>query len=414
MKKKFFLSAVVMLSLGALAGCGSGGGEGSSSAADEELNIGAVEVMCDQKVHEVTEKQIKAFMAAHPKYKMTYTIKEESESKAAGAVLQDVDAAPDVYFFAQDQLSRLVTGGGIAKVPNAYKQQVTDANDTASISASTVGGELYAYPATSDNTFFLYYDKTVLGENDVKSFETIVQKAKDAGKKVYFDYGDVWMSSSFFFGAGLKSEWTTNAKGEFKSYVDDFYSEKGKKVVDALHNLFSDTEVAVKSKDNGAFEAGAAALISGTWSSADVKTSLGDKMGVAVLPTFKLDGTATNLRPFGGFKLVGMKPQQQEARAKGISQLAIYLTNEASQLERFEGNGWGPSNKAAQNSDKIKSDAVLQVCFAQMANSLPQGQFPGDWWAAGNLIGTEAIKATYNAETILKAYDDSLDGFLNN
>ena len=139
MKKVFFLPTVALLALGALSACGSGGGTPSSSAQDEALNIGKVQVMCDQKVRESTENQVKAFMAAHPKYQMTYEIKEGSESNAADNVLQDVDAAPDVYFFAQDQLARLVLGGGIAKVPNAYKEEVTKANDAGSINAATVG-----------------------------------------------------------------------------------------------------------------------------------------------------------------------------------------------------------------------------------------------------------------------------------
>ena len=420
MKKVFFLPTVALLALTALSACGSGGGGGGSntsaagtSAPDEELNIGKVVVMCDEKVHEITEAQVQAFMAAHPKYTMTYEIKEGSESNAATNVLADVDAAPDVYFFAQDQLARLVTGGGIAKVPNAYKQQVIDANDTGSIGAAKVGDELYGYPATSDNTFFVYYNKDVLSADDVKSFETIVSKSKAASKKVYFDYGDVWMGSSLFFGAGLKSNWTTNAAGDFTAYDDNFNSEKGRAVVDAMHNLFSDTTTVVSSKANSAFEEGAAVLISGTWSSESVKTSLGDKLGVAVLPSFQAGGQTYALKPFGGFKLVGMKPQQQTDRVKGISQLAIYLTNEACQLKRFEEKGWGPSNKAAQQNDAIKNDAVLQVCFEQMKTAIPQGQFPGGWWAAGNLIGTESVKSTYNAATILQDYADSLDGFLN-
>ena len=65
-----------------------------------------------------------------------------------------------------------------------------------------------------------------------------------------------------------------------------------------MHNLFSDTTVAVNSSANGAFEEGAAALVSGTWASSDVKTALGDKMGVAVLPSFKAGNGVYNLKPF--------------------------------------------------------------------------------------------------------------------
>ena len=65
-------------------------------------------------VKEFTEQQVAAFKAAHPEYQFTITIQTVGEGDAASEVLKDVATAPDMYCFAQDQISRLVQGGALA------------------------------------------------------------------------------------------------------------------------------------------------------------------------------------------------------------------------------------------------------------------------------------------------------------
>lgn len=426
MKKAFFLSTIALLSLGALVGCGgsnpstpstpstpSQGGD-SSGSGEETLNVGEVKVWCDQKVLEVTEAQIQKFIAAHPTYNMTYKIEPKGEGSAAGDMVQDPDSGADVYFFAQDQLSRLVTAKAIAQVPNAYVADVKAANDSGSIKASTVSETLYAYPASSDNTFFMYYNKDVLNAEEVKSFNTIVTKAKAAGKKVYMDVANAWYNAAFFYGAGAHSEWTSDKTGKFTDYDDTFNSAAGKVAVQAMRDLFSDPTVFVNGSAAGeSFQSGAAVVISGIWDKNDAIDALGDKLGVATLPSYTVDGKTYPMTPYGGFKLVGTKPQKVLDRTKAVSQLAIYLTNTASQLERFDAQGWGPSNLAAQADEKITKDEVLKVVFAQMALATPQGQYPGDWWNHEKLIGSEATSGDKAIEAILKDYEDGLEEFIN-
>lgn len=66
-------------------------------------------------------------------------------------------------------------------------------------------GKLYAYPMTADNGYFLYYDKSVLSEDDVKSMDTLLAKADASGKKFMMSLNDAWYVYSFYAGAGLKA-----------------------------------------------------------------------------------------------------------------------------------------------------------------------------------------------------------------
>ena len=49
---------------------------------------------------------------------------------------------------------------------------VTAENDAGSVAAATLGDVMYAYPLTSDNGYFLYYDKSVV--TDPNTLETII------------------------------------------------------------------------------------------------------------------------------------------------------------------------------------------------------------------------------------------------
>ena len=116
----------------------------------------------EEKVHEIKlwvsttdgvkaffEEQVEAFKAAHPEYKFNITIETVGEGDAAGEVLKDVKTAPDMYCFAQDQISRLVLGGALAPLGVQASATVTANNDAGSVNAATVGDKIYAYPMTS-------------------------------------------------------------------------------------------------------------------------------------------------------------------------------------------------------------------------------------------------------------------------
>lgn len=114
-----------------------------------------------------------------------------------------------------------------------------------------------------------------------------------------------------------------------------------------------------------------AAIVDGVWDSATVQAAFGDNFAAAKLPTFTVDGTSYQLSGFGGFKMLGVKPQIDEAKLAACDALALYLTGEAVQAARFEQSGWGPSNLKAQQMDAVKADPL----FPRWPRSWPS-QFP--------------------------------------
>jgi arabinogalactan oligomer/maltooligosaccharide transport system substrate-binding protein len=162
-----------------------------------------------------------------------------------------------------------------------------------------------------------------------------------------------------------------------------------------------------------------AAVVSGTWNYENAKSLLGDKLGIAELPSFEVNGKSYHLGSYNGCKLMGVKPQADAKRAAALNQLAQYLTSEKGQLERFNSVGWGPSNLAAQGSDAVKNAPHLIALMAQNAYSRPQGQIHGSWWDIAKVIpgsikdGMAIDEALNNYTTSMEALFTMSDDVLN-
>ena len=144
-------------------------------------------------VKEFTEQQVAAFKAAHPEYDFEVVVETVGEGDAATEVLKDVATAPDMYCFAQDQISRLVQGSALAPLGVDAAATVTSENDAGSVSAATVGSNIYAYPLTSDNGYYLYYDPDVVSDEQAKTLEGIVEACKAKGVKFGYNLTNAWI-----------------------------------------------------------------------------------------------------------------------------------------------------------------------------------------------------------------------------
>lgn len=120
-----------------------------------------------------------AFKAKHPDKNYDIVIDIQGENDVATRVLNDVENAADVYSCINDQLSKLINGDALAQIAGSRLERVKEANSAGSMDAVTisVGGKegVYGMPYT-DNTFFLYYNKSVLTETDVASIDGILNK----------------------------------------------------------------------------------------------------------------------------------------------------------------------------------------------------------------------------------------------
>lgn len=340
-----------------------------------------LKVWADQGELELTEKLCNEFAAAHPEKEYTF------EYGAVGAVdgksryLEDPAAAADVFLFADDQLVDLVKADALYEVTR-NTEAIIAANTPGSIGAASYEGTLYGYPMTSDNGYFLYYDKSVFTEEDLATLDGILAAANAAGKQVHMDISNGWYLASFFLGNGCT---LTIEDGK---QVIDFNNANGLAAAEAIRAFCNDP--AFVTGDDSVLAGGIgdtiACGVSGTWMATAIQEKLGDNYGCCKLPTFTCDGKQVQMGSFLGCKIYGVN--SQTAYPVDAMELAEYLTSEAAQIERYKVLNYGPSNVNALADETIASNLALQALSAQSEFAISQ-MVLGGFWTPAEAFGAE-------------------------
>ena len=412
MKKKLLsLILVAAMGLSMLVGCGggnTGNTQGNSQNSEQEYDFTGVEikVWVAENIVEFTKTQIEAWKTANPEMKdVVVKVEAVGENDAASNMITDVVGGADIYGFAQDQLARLVAAGALTPISDNYAKEIAANNDAGSVGAAKVGDLTYAFPVTSDNGYFLYYDKSVV--TDPTNLEQILKDCEAAEKNFYFDIANAWYSAAFFFAAGADCTYTTDETGAFVGVNCTYGSNEGLAAAKAMIEMNKSTAF-VNGSDMGKVT-NMAAIACGTWAKDTAMALLGDNYACVKLPTVKMNGQDVQLSGFGGFKLLGIKPQTDLNKREACQSLASYLTSEEVQIARFNAVGWGPSNLKAQASEAIANDPALSALAEQLAFTVPQGQYPDAFWSEVQAFGTSIDNDEFNNATdeeILKALND--------
>ncbi len=419
MKKKLIAALVcAAMATGLLAGCGgnktgssaaSGGAgtadataDGGTDTADVDYGTGEIKVWVADNIVDFTSDTIAAFQEANPQYAgYKITVEAVGEGDAASNMITDVEAGADIFGFAQDQTARLVTAGALEEVAPENVDALMKDNDLGAASAAMVGDKFYAYPLTSDNGYFLYYDKSVV--TDPNSLEKILADCEAAGKNFYMEINSGWYQTAFFFGMTADLNYETDETGKFTSCDCNYASPEGLIALKEIIEMCSSPAFQNGSAIGEATNVGA--IVDGTWDAETAKQVFGDNYACSKLPEFTdADGDSHQMSGFGGFKLLGVKPQSDEKKLAVCDAIAAYLSSGEVQLARYEAVGWGPSNLEAQKSDAVQADEALSALAEQLVFSFPQGQYPSDYWTLATSLGDSII----SGELTTASSDDEL------
>jgi len=366
-----------------------------------------VQLWVAEGVREFTQAKVDSFMAEHDYENVTINIHSVGEGAAANMLIENVETGADVYGFAQDQLARLVATGAISELSAENAAIMEAQNDAGAVNASKLEGTAYAYPMTSDNGYFLYYDKSVV--TDPSSLEAVLAACEAAGKNFFMEITSGWYQPAFFFGAGCTLTYDVDEHGNMVACNVDYASENGLRAFKAMINMASSESFSNFSEVGNNL----GALVSGMWNANLVEEALGSNYAAVKLPTadgFQLSG-------FGGYKLMGVKPQQDATKQALCEELAMYLTSEEVQAERYDAVQWGPSNLNVQQSDAVQSNIALAALADQLQYCVPQGQYPAEYWSLAEEFGKNLIEGRYNDMTdeelmqVLVEYEEAARSF---
>lgn len=328
------------------------------AAAEDEAWEGDLTVWSPQEDQDTNwlQDQCEAFAAEHPNWKINFNYGVCGEGEAKDNVTKDVEAAADVYMLANDNIPDLVSAGALSELGGDYLGYVTSTNSDSILASVTYNDAVVAFPFTS-NTWFMYYDKSVFSEDDVKNFDTMLEKAGEAGKKVSFKLTDSWYIEAFYVANGC----TLFGDGTDTDAGIDFGGDKAAAVTEYLVDLAANPNFLVDADGAGLAGLGdsVAALFSGTWDADAVKEKLGDNMGVAALPTVTIDGKEGQMKSFIGSKAIGVNPNAENQQV--AMSLAAYLAGEKAQTAHYEMRNILPSNINISLADDPIATAVTNV-----------------------------------------------------
>ena len=356
----------------------------SGTASDEEFNKGLFE---DFKA---------ARKAAGDKNEYVITYVAHGPDKVDSEVLNWKEG-PDVYEFASDKIQGLYQKGALARIGGKYKTFIEDEMNGFGQGAALFNGDFFAYPYTGDNTYYLQYDKSLFTAEDVKSWETLLDKAQQQGVKIGYNLKTAYWGGGAMFTFGADYAMSFDDDGNITSCEANFDSEKGIKAAKAIykivkHPAWQDAMEAPNATN------GLGGCIAGTWDVAAYQDALGDNYACAVIPTITIDGETKNVSAFLGGKLLGVNPQVSAGdtdRVVAAHELAMFLSGKEAQLARFDNAKVAPCHNEAAAEERVQSNANVAVLAAHAAYSHAQTAVPGNFWSAPATLVETLLSAEF-------------------
>ena len=390
MKKKV-LAAMLVAAMTAtmFAGCGSKD-NGASNDGTQAANSGSTSESAEPVDVKLTvmgpsedqddaqgawlKTECEAFNEEHPEWNIKYEYVTCSESDAKDTVLQDPASAADVYMFANDQIADLVDAGALTKLGGDVAEYVKSSNPEAMAATVTYNGDIYGVPYTP-NTWFMYYDKRVFSEDDVKSLDTMLEKGK-----VSFPFDNGWYLASFYAANGC----TIFGDGTDASKGYDFGGDNAVAVTKYIVDLFNNKNFVM---DNNEGSLGLAGLKDGS-------------VNAYFNGNWNYDAVVKN----------------QEVAVK----LAAYLGSEDAQLKHFELRKQAPVNTNLVSNEEVAKDAVASALANVATNcSIAQPIIPMQaYWDAATpfgdafVHGAEGQITADNAKEKTEALNEQLNSSL--
>lgn len=325
------------------------------------------------------------FNEEHPEWDITFEYGVCAEGDAKATVTQDVEAAADVYMFANDNLTELVASNAIAKLGGETAEYVKNTNSQAIVDSVSLNGDIYGVPFTT-NTWFMYYDTSKFTEEEAGNLDKMLAKSK-----VAFPLSNSWYIGAFYVANGCTL--FGNANDEAQGI--DFSGDKAVAVTNYLVDLVANPNF-VNDADGaglaGLRDGSIGAIFSGSWDYNAVREALGENFGARQLPTVTIDGAEKQLMAFAGSKAIGVNPNCENMAAAVA--LAKYLGSAEAQLAHYEMRSIVPCNTEVLANEAIQNDALVNAqnnTFDNTAIIQPFVAKMGNYWIPAENFGKSLI-----------------------
>ena len=386
------LSGALSMALAACGGGNNGGGDGGSGDGGSTDGGGeAVEATItvwgpqeDQSADNGNwlQTQCEAFAAAHPEWTLTFKYGVCPEGDAKANIGTDPSAGADVYMFANDQIPDLLKAGGIAKLGGGTLDAIKANNSETTVNTVTYEGAVYGVPFTG-NTWFMYYDKSVFSDEDIKSLDAMLGKGK-----VAFPLDNSWYIAPFYVADGCT---LSGANGGDAAAGFDVSGDQAVAVTNYLVDLIANPNF---SNGDVGTNADAKAFFSGTWDYQKALDAYGDNLGIAAAPSITIDGELKQMKAFAGSKAIGVNPATAlyGSNPQVAVALAAYLGGTEAQKAHYETRNIIPTDVNITVDDPLAQAQMDAMSFASIVQPLQADM--GNYWTPAESMGKELVAGT--------------------
>ena len=348
-KRAAALCMTAVLAVTGLAGCSKGAGEDKESV---RLMVWSPSEDQSKDSGEWLQNTCEDFAKLHPEWDITFVYGVADEATAATQVAQDPEASADVFMYANDTLTVMTDASALAKFGGKYRDEIEATNSDEVLSSLIKEDNLYGVPFTT-NTWFMYYDKSVFSEEDIKNLDTMMEKGT-----VAFPFTNSWYLPAFYIGNGctLFGDGTQEDKGV------DFGGENAVEVTEYLVDLAANPNFKIDADGSGLAglrDGSISAIFSGSWDANAVRETLGENMGVAVLPMYTLNGEEKQMMSYAGSKAIGVNPYSKNMVP--AVELAVYLGSAEAQLSHYKLRNVIPCNTELLEDAEISEDSLVMA-----------------------------------------------------
>lgn len=346
----------------------------ATGSADLQPEKGASLLVWESKEERAfTDEIVKQFTA---KYNIPVKVEEVPPTDQAAKLTQDGPSGlgADVVIIPNDNLGKAVEAGLL--LPNdVFKDETVKNNTEASIIGATIKNTLYGYPRSIE-TYALFYNKNYVKEAP-KTWEEVIAFSKtftDKSKNkygimwevgnMYFSYPFIASTGGYLFGKngtdkndiGLNNAGAIEGLKVFSSLRDSLPVKSGDITADIKRSLFVKGDVAMD--------------VVGPWELATYKQALGDKLGLAPIPTV----AGKKAVSFSGIKMWGVNSFSKYPNAAKL--FAQFASTKDAQVLLSQKVGSVPTNKEALETSQIKNDPFVAGFAEQAKNSQPMPSIP--------------------------------------
>jgi len=372
----------------------------TDTATVEQVNL---KVWVPEEEMEIAQEMCEAFDAAYDQFDCTFELAVVGIDESVNNLETDPDLAADVFQMPSGSISQLKEEGLIYPI-TAEIDTVKSLYGEGALEATTRDDLLYGIPF-SPNSWFMFYNKSLYTEDDIKNLDTMM--AKDLGEDVYnfsCSISNSWYIEAFFYAAGCTLYGPDGMDPKDCTWNNESGVAAGNYVIELANNpkYIEDLDGIAGSLMK---EGKLGALCSGTWAAPELKEALGENFGACALPTINLDGKECQLSNFADYKCFAVKSNTKHPLAAQL--LAEWLCNEENQLTRYKEAGATPTCLALLENEEVATDASTCALIAQTQYAVPQPSISqiNNYWTPVQALGEGIIHGEVTSANIQEKLD---------